>query len=124
MTNNTLEWIKVVGSLLFSWPVAAVLIALLFRKAVLRLIQRLVDASEGKAEVGPVKFELGKLARDGQSVVQNLQRLSVLMAESRLLELEITQGKFGGFLTPEQQERMNAQIEELRRLTASSERGS
>ena len=42
------------------------------------------------------------------------------MAESRLLELEITEGNFGTVFSAEQRKRMNAQIEELRKLTGNA----
>jgi len=60
---------------------------------------------------------LGKLAREGHDAIANLNRLNILMAESRLLELEITVGMFGSYFTDDQQKRMKDQIEELRQLT-------
>lgn len=39
------------------------------------------------------------------------------MAESRLLELEITEASFGPVFSEEQREKMRQQIDELRRLT-------
>ena len=45
-----------------------------------------------------------------------------VMAESRLLELEITSGMFGAMFTQEQQQRMKKQIETLRTLTQSDEK--
>jgi hypothetical protein len=39
------------------------------------------------------------------------------MAESRLLELEITEGTFGPMFSDEQHARMKQQIDELRQLT-------
>jgi len=39
------------------------------------------------------------------------------MAEPKLLELEITNAKFGPILTTEQQNRMKQHIEGLKRLT-------
>ena len=39
------------------------------------------------------------------------------MAKSRLLELEITDGKFDPIFTPQQQEKMKKHIEELKQLT-------
>ena len=60
-------------------------------------------------------------AREHRSkdAVNNLGRLTVLMAESRLLELEITAGTFGAVFSEKQRTIMNQQIEELRRLTTS-----
>ena len=120
MSSEILEWIKAIGSLVLSWPVVIFVIALLFRKRLLSLFDRFIGSDEGsKIEVASVKIELGRLAREGKDAVNNLNRLTVLMAESRLLELEITAGTFGPVFTDEQRTRMNEQIEELRRLTAS-----
>ena len=76
----------------------------------------------------PFEFELTRLVEQGQDVVtnlgeqgkeavSNLNRTNELMAESRLLELEITHKMFGGLLTDEQREKLSRQIEELRSLT-------
>jgi len=52
-----------------------------------------------------------------QKTTDQVDRLSTLMAETRLLELEIVYSGFPGRLTDEQRERMEAQIQELRKLT-------
>ena len=120
MSSEILEWIRVIGSLALSWPVVIFVIALIFRKRLLSLFDRFIGSDEGsKIEVASVKIELGKLAREGKNAVNNLGRLTVLMAESRLLELEITAGTFGAVFSSEQRKQMNQHIEELRRLTAS-----
>jgi len=112
-----LEWMKVAGPLLLSWPVAALVIALLFRRPLLRLLDRFTTSDQAKAEFGPVKIELGKLVEQGQIAVGTLNRLNLLMAESRLLELEITEANFGRVFSAEQRARMKAHIDELRQLT-------
>lgn len=112
-----LEWAKVIGALVFSWPVAALLVALIFRKPLHKLLERFTSSDEGKAEIGPIKIELGRIAREGQDAVNKLNRINILMAESRLLELEITETMFGGVFTDDQRERMKEDIAELRRLT-------
>lgn len=120
MSPEILEWIKAIGSLVLSWPVVVLVIALIFRNRLLRLFDRLVGSDEGsKIEFASVKIELGRLAREGKDAVNNLSRLTVLMAESRLLELEITEGTFGTVFSNEQRTQMKQHIEELRRLTAS-----
>ena len=119
MQSASLEWTKTIGSFLFSWPVIILIITLIFRRPILRLLERFTSSDEGRAEIGPVKIELGKLVREGQDAVNNLNRLSVLMAESRLLELEITEGTFGRMFSDEQHARMKQQIEELKELTSS-----
>lgn len=49
-----------------------------------------------------------------------MNRFNLLMAESRLLELEITEGKFGVVFSSEPRSRMKQHIEELRKLTELS----
>jgi hypothetical protein len=74
--------------------------------------------------VGPIELEIGKLAEKGEKVMDSMRadfsRLNQLMAETRLLELEITEGMFGAVFTDEQRTRMQNQIEELKKLTADS----
>lgn len=118
MESATLEWTKAIGALLISWPVTFLIIALIFHRPLVKLFERFTSSDEGKAEIGPVKIELGKLARQGQDAVNSLNRLNLLMAESRLLELEITEATFGRVFSEEQRERMKHHITELRQLTS------
>jgi hypothetical protein len=92
-------------------------IALIFRQPLLRLFERFTTSDNAKAAIGPVKIELGKLAEQGRMAVGTLNRLNLVMAESRLLELEITEANFGPVFSSEQRTRMKAHIAELRRLT-------
>ncbi|MDF5252483.1 hypothetical protein P3644_25080, partial [Vibrio parahaemolyticus] len=100
-----------------SWPVAVIISVLLLRRPIINLIDRLIDSESGKARVGPIEVELGKLAKEGQRAVSKLNRINYLMAESRLLELEITEGKFGPVFSPEQRKMMRKHIDELKSLT-------
>ncbi len=92
---------------------------MVLRNPIKILIERLIKSESGKAKIGPVEIELGKLAEEGQQAVANLNRINLLMAESRLLELEITEGNFGPVFSKEQRERMKKHIDELRKLTKS-----
>ena len=120
MDSSALVWTKTLGSLLLSWPLAALIIALIFHRPLRGLLERLTTSDEGRAEIGPIKIELGKLAREGQDAIHNLSRLNILMAESRLLELEITEAAFGSVFSDEQHSRMKQHIEELRRIVSSA----
>ena len=115
-----LEWIEALGPILISWPVIGLLLVAMFRRPLLVLIERFSNATGSKAEVGPLKIELGKLAEEGKDAVPRLNRTTELMAESRLLELEITSRMFGQIFSVEQQTRMRRQIEELEVLTAKA----
>jgi hypothetical protein len=114
-----LEWIKVIGPTLISWPIVGLIVILLFRRPILKVIDQFTNADIRRAKFGPVEIEreLTKIAEQGQQAVSNLNRLTELGAESRLLELEITEGMFGGFFIDEQRERLQKQIEEYRSLT-------
>jgi hypothetical protein len=70
-----------------------------------------------------VKIELGRLAQEGKVAVDSLNRLNLLMAESRLLELEITETNFCPVFSGEQWARMKRHIDELRSLTLEDTRG-
>lgn len=113
-----LEWLKILGPIILSWPVVELVIVLVLRKPLLGLLERFSNSSGSKAEMGPLKIELGKLAEEGKDAVGRLNRTTELMAESRLLELEIT-GMFGSIFSDEQQAALIKQIEELRLLTSS-----
>ncbi len=112
-----LEEAKEVLKILIAWPTAAIVVVLVLRGPIKMLVERLIKSESGKAKVGPVEIELGKLAAQGQQAVQSLNRINYLMAESRLLELEITERHFGAAFSSEQRNRMQNQIEELRELT-------
>jgi hypothetical protein len=121
MQDSALEWVKAIGSLLISWPAVGVVFLLVFRKPLLLVLDRFVRSVEGgKAIIGPITLELGKLAEEGKQVVTRLNRITELGAESKLLELEITDAKFGPVLTSEQRERMRQQIKELRELVSAA----
>jgi hypothetical protein len=120
MNLEILEWIKVVGPLIISWPMALLILIPVLRRPILHLVERFTSSEGGKAELGPIKIELGKLAQEGQQAVHKLNRINLLMAESRLLELEITERTFGPMFTSEQRQRMKEHIEELKLLTGES----
>jgi hypothetical protein len=119
MPDSLLTWIKDVGPIVLSWPTVGILFFLVFRKPLLDILRQLGSADKFKAKIGPVEIEreLKSLAERGQQAVSNLNRLSLLMGESRLLELEITEATFGNVFSAEQQKRMKAHIEELQKLT-------
>lgn len=90
-----------------------------FRRTLEKIIERFIKSDSGKAKFGPIEIELGKLAEQGQQAVENMNRITYLMAESRLLELEITEGKFGLLFSDGEREKMKSHIEEFKSLTTS-----
>ena len=126
-SNEVFERVKVIGSLIFSWPVILLFALVIFRKPLHKLIDQMTGVDVKRAKVGPVEIEreLSNLAREGKQAVETMNRLNILMAESRLLELEITYNMFGPMFSAEQRERMHQQIDELRELTlAATEKAS
>lgn len=122
-STEILEWVKAIGALICSWQVVAVFTLFIFRKPLLELFKQFSGPNVIKAKVGPVEIEreLGKLAETGKQAVENINQLNQLMAESRLLELEITEGNFGAVFTKEQRQRMQNHIDKLRKLTEPDE---
>lgn len=119
--SESLAWFQAVTSLVVSWPIVVLFIVMVFRQRLLRLFDRLLSGEQGRVEVAGIKLELGKLVREGQSAVHSLHRLNILMAKSRLLELEITKA-FSPVFTDEQNARMTHQIAELERSIDQAER--
>ena len=114
-----LEWIKAIGPLVCSWPTVLLFTLFILRNPLRELIKQFTGPGVRKARIGPVEIEreLGELAEKGKQAIDKVSRLSELMAESRLLELEITEGMFAAMLSAEQRQRMREHISELRSLT-------
>ncbi len=118
--TEVIEWFQVLGPVLAWWPVVGLLAPLMLRKPLRSLLLQLSQWDIRKAKFGPVEIEreLRRVAEEGQQAVGQVQRLNQLMAESRLLELEITEATFGQVFTSDQRKRMQEQISEFRQLTA------
>jgi len=106
------EW----AQLIVSWPVVALIAIIFFRRPLRDLLSRFSTSDGGKAELGPIKLELGKLTVQGKDAVERTRAATELMAESRLLELEITSNLFSATFTPEQRAKMQDHIARLRSL--------
>lgn len=117
--KNQISLAKELLQIILSWPTVALVAIIVFMKQLSQLVDRLIRSDTGKARIGPVEIELGKLAEQGQQAVDKLNRINYLMAESRLLELQITEAMpmFSMVSTEEHRSRMTSQIEELKKLT-------
>jgi len=117
--KNQISLAKELLQIILSWPTVALVAIFVFMKQLSQLVDRLIHSDTGKARIGPVEIELGKLAEQGQQAVDKLNRINYLMAESRLLELQITEAMpmFSMVSTEEHRSRMTSQIEELKKLT-------
>lgn len=64
--------------------------------------------------------ELEKLNHRGQEVLNTLEKITILMAESRLLEIEMTHQKFGLFFSETQNYTMNQHIESFKAILSKT----
>ena len=116
-----IEWFQVLGPIVISWPVVGLVALLMLHRPLKSFLIQLSEGDIRRARLGPVEVEreLRRVATRGEEAVGQLQRLNQLMAESRLLELEITEANFSLVFTSEQRDRMQRQIAEFRELTES-----
>ena len=89
-----LEWFKVLGPIVISWPTVGFVAVILLRKPLVTLFQRFAH-SGSKAELGPLKVEFGQIAANSKEALSKINEITELMAQSRQLELEITAVAFG-----------------------------
>ncbi|HAH0991946.1 TPA: hypothetical protein HHG80_004604, partial [Escherichia coli] len=66
-----------------------------------------------KAKLGFVELEIGELAKKGREAVDNFNELTIVMAKTRLLELEVTKENFSAAFSSNQQVKLNALMLEL-----------
>lgn len=87
-------------------------------KLINALTQILGEAKEIALEKITLKAtnELEKLNERGTDAVEKLEKLNKLMAESRLLEIEITSMTFGRIFSADQQRRMEEHIKRFKEL--------
>lgn len=120
--NVALEWVQVVGPLIFSWPVAIIVLAVVFRDLIRRMANRFIDSTDAKAEFGPLKVQLGTIARESQSVLDRLHQFLELSARHRLYLDEILTTRLAHRFTPEQLEKMREYSVEVKALWMESRR--
>jgi len=105
-----------------SWPAACLVAVLVLHRPIARLVDRIVRSQKGgEVDLGPVKVKLGEVAEGGERAVRALNDLNLVMAESRELELRITDRMFGVLLQPSEREQLQHHIERLRQLRTESE---
>lgn len=100
--------------LFLSWPAASIIGMVLMFKPINLLLRRLADSNTAKAKLGFVELEIGELTRKGKAAVDSMNSLSLVMAKTRLLELEVTKANFSRSFTSEEQIKLNGLILELR----------
>jgi DNA-binding FrmR family transcriptional regulator len=111
-----------IAKVILSWPSVCIVALLVLRRPISGIIQRLIHSdSGGEAEIGPIKIKLGKMAEEGKKAVHTLNKISMVMAASRRLELEILSGGFAAVFADDQNAEMRKHIEELAKLTKEAE---
>jgi hypothetical protein len=74
MSNAILEWVKVLGPIVLSWPMVALLVVILFKAPLLKLLDRFTESTGSKAEIGPLKIELGTPVLPPQYRAKTIER--------------------------------------------------
>ena len=120
-SQSILEWVKVIGPILISWPAAVLIVALVLRGQIEKLVDAFVKGDGGSLEFGSLKMELGKVVEDGQDAVDRLRRINETTAQSRVLELEIMMSSAASiFLDSAQKERIEDLIKTFHSLLGST----
>jgi len=117
-----MENVKEIMQIIFAWPIVSIIGLIILRKPLFLLVNRFIKSDQGNAKIGPVEIRFGKVVEDGEKAVSNLKQINILMAESRLLELKITQkiisqGMHSGVIDRTFQEEMQTHIEKFKELT-------
>ena len=116
MTDSLLEWVKVVGPLIFSWPVAIIFLSVMFRELIRKLANRFIESSDAKAEFGPLKVQLGSIAKESQDVLERLNQFLELSARHKLFANEVLTSQLAHRFSAEQIQQMNEQADEIKAL--------
>jgi hypothetical protein len=108
-----LQWAQLIGGWIFSWPAAVVIVSFGLRQ---QIVQWLGGITGLKA--GPVKItrQLEAVAKAGQSALDSVSQMIVLLGESRMTELRVTLKTVGVVFDKEDQEKMFQQISDIEKL--------
>ena len=98
-----------------SWPAAFIICMIVMFNPIRLLLKRLAESNTAKAKLGFVEIEIGELAKKGKAAVDSINELNLIMAKTRLLELEVTKANFSRNFTGEEQVNLNGLILELKR---------
>lgn len=96
-----------------TWPFAFIFGLCILYRPINLLFNRIVESNTAKAKLGFVELELGELAKKGREAVDNFNELTIVMAKTRLLELEVTKENFSPAFSSSQQLNLNALMLEL-----------
>ncbi|WP_313287673.1 hypothetical protein [Leclercia sp.] len=96
-----------------TWPTAFIFALCILYRPITLLLKRIIDSNTAKAKLGFVELEIGELARKGKLAVDNFNDLSITMAKTRLLELEVTKENFSRNFSAQQQINLNGLMVDL-----------
>ncbi|HDS2184585.1 hypothetical protein [Klebsiella aerogenes] len=116
------EFIQILQVVL-TWPTAFILAMFILYRPITLVLKRIVDSNTAKAKLGFVELEIGELARKGKLAVDNFNELSITMAKTRLLELDVTKENFVHNFSSQQQVKLNTLMIELERKISQLEEG-
>ncbi|MCL6746421.1 hypothetical protein [Kosakonia sp. R1.Fl] len=116
------EWIQILQVVL-TWPTAFILALCILYRPIAQILKRIVESNTAKAKLGFLELEIGELAKKSKEAVDNFNELSITMAKTRLLELEVTKENFSRSFSSQQQVKLNGLMLELERKICQLEGG-
>lgn len=119
--SESLQWAKFAVSTVLSWPVVVLVALLLFRRPLYMLFAATAEFRVSKLRVGGFTIELNELRREGKEAVDRFNRLSLLSAETRILEWEIARLMAGGRIPRDKDDEMEALLNLMRKLVKQDE---
>jgi C1A family cysteine protease len=93
--DYVLEWAKIVLPLVLSWPVFGIVFLLVFHGSLIGFIDKFSQAEGSKAEIGPVKFEIGKIVLPPQYRDATIEVTNISIDLSRHIARIKDQGPLG-----------------------------
>lgn len=93
----TIEWVKTLGPILISWPVAAMIGIVIFRRPLLALADEFTGGKLQRLRLGSIELERVKTAVDqAETAIDRLYALS--MSDDAFGQLKkLSTGNFGGY---------------------------
>ena len=114
-----LQWAQLIGGWIFSWPAAVVIVSFGLRQQIVQWFGGITGL-----KAGPVKItrQLEAVAKAGQSALDSVSQMIILLGESRMTELRVTLKTVGVVFDKEDQEKMFQQISDIEKLLKKIER--
>lgn len=68
-----LDWIQVLGPIIFSWPLAILFVSLVFKKPLIKILENFSESNINRAKIGPV--EIGEEKEEKEEPPEDLHFL-------------------------------------------------